>query len=70
MSTILMYYVFVQMSATGLLLRTAYRRYGLLVPATGVPTSPCPPGVVKTFSEADLEAVRLVWDRNSDQVFM
>lgn len=60
------------MSVSGLLLRTVYRRYGPGVPATGAPTSTgagaLSPGLVKTFSDADLEAVRLVWDRNSDQV--
>ena len=67
-------------STTGLLLRSVYRRISPLLPAAGSPfsnpnstgalePSGCwSPQMVRTFSDSDLDAIRAVWDRNSDQV--
>lgn len=59
------------MSASGILLRTSYQRshpsraQGWLGTLAG---SVWASGGVRQFTEAELEAVRQVWDRNSDQV--
>lgn len=61
-------------STSGLLLRSTYRRYSPLIPASGTPHSTAidsgcwSPQLVRTFTDGDLDAIRAVWERNSDQV--
>jgi hypothetical protein len=63
-----------QISCSGVLLRSNYRRSSPLLPATGCPSAAqievgCwAPQLIRTFPEADTELIRQVWERNSDQV--
>lgn len=63
-----------QISTSGLLLRSVYRRCSPLAPVSGSPSPAAmeggcwSPQLVRTLAEADLDLIRLVWERNSDQV--
>ena len=76
--------LYCKMSASGVLLHTIYRRVCPLLPALGAPSSSNSSndstvstgsssscyrgGTGRVLSDAELEAVRVVWDRNAEQV--
>ena len=62
------------LSTSGMLLRSVYRRCSPSIPATGslsaqfVSTGCSSTQLVRTYSDAELDGIRAVWDRNSEQV--